>query len=156
MADTVYINYSHDVNVATTTLICTYIDALGSYLACNDASASHFQEFIKRYMNEFGHNAAGQSATVRVPGQNVSKPYMEIFYEEFRNGFVHSYIGKVSVAIIKNKPGTKYAPYFSEDREGYGLVVNLDWLVPDFLLGLEKYRRDVHTVEAVYRTFVNR
>lgn len=156
MADTIYVNYGQDVNVGTTTLICTYIDALGSYLAGKDAGALHFKEFIKQYMVEFDRYAAGKSAMVRVPGQNATRPYMDIFYDQFRNGFVHSYIGKVSVAIIKNKPGMNYAPYFSEDRHGYALVVNLDWLIPDFLLGLEKYRQHVHTVDVAYRAFASR
>lgn len=161
MSDAVYLNFGHDGNVATTTLICCDLDALGGFYAGKRSTDTTFREFIREYLHVFKEHAfegeAPRKARVLVPGgKRVEKQYAEILYDEYRNGFAHQSLCKAFTAIQKNEPDEPHMGYFATDYMGFDFVVNLQWLVPDFLLGVERYRSDVHTKDAIFNLFKDR
>lgn len=157
MSDSVHLNFGHDVNVGTTTLVCCYLDALGGYYAGTRQTDSTFRAFVQAYLRNFKEYAfdgeTERKAKVLIQGREVEKTYTEILYDQYRNGFVHQFLCKASTAIQKNEPEEPHMGYFAVDYMGFKFVVNLQWLVPDFLLGLERYRHDVHAKEDVFGRF---
>lgn len=116
------------------TLILTRLDALGGFLAGQNANRANFGRFVDRYMSIL---PAMESATGKTRVEAA-----DFLYDKFRCGFVHEYLSKKGTGIIRERP------YVS--LENGIVVIDIEAFRDDFARALRRFRQDVqNNVEGV-------
>ena len=127
-----------DLNLGVVTIICSAIQAVGSFYSPGSKDRVAFVRFVCDFMNP----------VLRLTASGRNRSYAEILYDQFRSGLAHGF------SIIGHEVATRPSEYIVDDN-GY-VSIDLWTLFEDLESGFSSYTKVLLSDAGVRASFLNR